>query len=159
MYGPLINTVTIGARLKKFYLRSAPSGEGQTRTFIADTCNIGCDKLWEDGKGWVSNGVSQPVAYFTTEQELSEVQTMMLAFVSNVNEDHILNGQYEPGEEQRVREASKIIPIFLLLRSLTYLRVSSVFLANLDIDLVNTKSIFPSSQSLIILMKFSRLAA
>ena len=117
LYGPLINTVTRGARLKKFYLRSAPSGAGKTRTFIADTCNIGCDKLWEDGKGWVSNGVSQPVAYFTTEQELSEVQTMMLAFVSNVNEDHILNGQYEPGEEQRVREASKIIknsPIYVI---------------------------------------------
>ena len=28
MYGPLINTITRGARLKKFYLRSAPTGVG-----------------------------------------------------------------------------------------------------------------------------------
>lgn len=28
LYGPLINTVTRGARLKKFYLRSAPTGVG-----------------------------------------------------------------------------------------------------------------------------------
>lgn len=29
LYGPLINTVTRGARLKKFYLRSAPTGVGK----------------------------------------------------------------------------------------------------------------------------------
>ena len=31
LYGNLINTVTRGARLKKFYLRSAPTGVGKTR--------------------------------------------------------------------------------------------------------------------------------
>jgi hypothetical protein len=32
LYGPLINTVTRGARLKKFYLRSAPTGVGNIWT-------------------------------------------------------------------------------------------------------------------------------
>lgn len=32
MYGPLINTITRGARLKKFYLRSAPTGVGSLRS-------------------------------------------------------------------------------------------------------------------------------
>lgn len=32
LYGPLINTVTRGARLKKFYLRSAATGVGNLRT-------------------------------------------------------------------------------------------------------------------------------
>ena len=32
LYGPLINTVTRGARLKKFYLRSAATGVGNIRT-------------------------------------------------------------------------------------------------------------------------------
>ena len=40
---------------------------------------------------------------------MEEIQTMMLAFLSNVEEDHILNGKYEGDEEDRVREAAKIL--------------------------------------------------
>ena len=48
LYGPLINTVTRGARLKKFYLRSAATGIGKTRSMIADACNIACNKIYDD---------------------------------------------------------------------------------------------------------------
>lgn len=109
LYGPLINTVTRGARLKKFYLRSAPTGVGKSRTMVADACNIACNKIYDDVFGWIKNGTSQPTLYITTEQEKEEVQTMMLAFLSNVNEDHILNGKYEGDEEDRVREAARIL--------------------------------------------------
>ena len=34
---------------------------------------------------------------------------MMLAFVSNVNEDHIIDGKYEGDEEERVMEAARIL--------------------------------------------------
>ena len=34
---------------------------------------------------------------------------MMLAFLSEVNEEHILNGQYIGDEEDRVREAARIL--------------------------------------------------
>ena len=40
----------------------------------------------------------------------------MLAFSSNVNEEHILNGEYEEGEEKRMREAAHILknsPIYI----------------------------------------------
>ena len=116
LYGPLINTVTRGARLKKFYLRSAPSGVGKTRSMVADACYMGCNKLYDDSFGWISSGMCQPVLYITTEQELSEIQTMMLAFVSGVNEEHILNGKYDGDEEERVYQAAKLIkdaPIYV----------------------------------------------
>ena len=64
----------------------------------------------------MSAGVKQPVLYITTEQELTEIQTMMLAFVSDVNEEHILNGRYEGDEKDRVRQADQIIkeaPIYV----------------------------------------------
>lgn len=109
LYGPLINTVTRGARLKKFYLRSAPTGVGKTRTMIADACYIACNKIYDDVFGWIKNGVAEPTLYITTEQELEEVQTMMLAFLSAVNEEHILNGKYVGDEETRVVEAAKIL--------------------------------------------------
>lgn len=116
LYGPLINTVTRGARLKKFYLRSAATGVGKTRSMIADCCYIGCNKIYDESFGWIKNGAAQPCLYITTEQELEEIQTMMLAFLSNVPEDHILNGQYEGDEEDRVREAATILqnsPIYI----------------------------------------------
>lgn len=116
LYGPLINTVTRGARLKKFYLRSAPTGVGKSRTMIADACNIGCNRIYDDAFGWIKNGTSEPVLYITTEQELGEIQTMMLAFLSDVNEEHILNGKYEGDERDRVREAANILkdsPIYV----------------------------------------------
>ena len=109
LYGNLINTVTRGARLKKFYLRSAPTGVGKTRSMIADACYIGCNKIYDETLGWIKTGAAQPTLYITTEQELEEIQTMMLAFLSNVEEDHILNGKYEGDEEDRVLEAAKIL--------------------------------------------------
>lgn len=116
LYGPLINTVTRGARLKKFYLRSAATGIGKTRSMIADCCYIGCNKIYDENFGWIGSGPAEPVLFITTEQELEEIQTMMLAFLSNVNEEHILNGEYDDGEEERVIQAAKLLkesPIYV----------------------------------------------
>ena len=116
LYGPLINTVTRGARLKKFYLRSAATGIGKTRSMIADCCYIGCTKIYDENFGWIGSGPAEPVLFITTEQELEEIQTMMLAFLSNVNEEHILNGEYGDGEEERVIQAAKLLkesPIYV----------------------------------------------
>ena len=109
LYGPLVNTVTRGARLKKFYLRSAGTGVGKTRSMIADACYIACTKIYDENFGWIKCGTQEPVLFITTEQELEEIQTMMLAFLSNVNEEHILNGEYDEGEEKRVLEAADIL--------------------------------------------------
>ena len=109
LYGPLINTVTRGARLKKFYLRSAATGVGKTRSMIADACYISCKKIYDENFGWIGTGTCEPVLYIATEQELEEIQTMMLAFVSNVNEEHIVNGDYHDNEYERVKEAAQIL--------------------------------------------------
>lgn len=109
LYGPLINTVTRGARLGKFYLRSAATGVGKSRTMIADACYIACNKIYDETFGWINNGQKESTLFIATEQDLGEVQTMMLAFLSNVPEDHILYGRYDGDEEDRVREAAKLI--------------------------------------------------
>ena len=116
LYGSLINTICRGARLKKYYLRSAPSGQGKSRTMVADTCYIGTNRIYDDTFGWIRNGTAEPVLYITTELELSEVQTMMLAFLSNVNEEHIINYRFEGDELDRVHEAAQILkdsPIYI----------------------------------------------
>ena len=116
LYGNLINSVTRGARLKKFYLRSAPTGVGKSRTMIADACNIGCNMIYDDTFGWIRNGTAEPVLYITTEQELGEIQTMMVAFLADINEEHILNGKYEGDERERKDRAIQILreaPIYI----------------------------------------------
>lgn len=110
LYGRYINTILRGARLKKFYLRSAPTGVGKSRTMAADACFIGCSEIYDLEKcRWVSTGVAEPVSLFTTELELSEVQTMMVAFLSGVEEDAILNYAYVGDELERVKYAIKLL--------------------------------------------------
>ena len=69
LYGPLVNTVTRGARLKKFYLRSAGTGVGKTRSMIADACYIACAKIYDENFGWIKCGTRTCFVYYT-EQEL-----------------------------------------------------------------------------------------
>ena len=117
MYGPLINTVTRGARLKKFYLRSAATGVGKTRAMIADACSIACNEIYDlKEKKWVQNGTKEPTIFISTEQEIEEIQTMIYAFLSGVDEEHILTGNYLAGEWERVVYAAKLLercPLYL----------------------------------------------
>lgn len=110
LYSPLLTTITRGARLKKFYLRSAATGVGKTRAMIADACFIACDELYDTKQNrWVKNGTMEPTIFISTEQEKDEIQTMMIAFLSAVNEEHIITGSYIAGEWDRVVHAAEIL--------------------------------------------------
>lgn len=110
LYGPFINTVTRGARLKKFYLRSAATGVGKTRAMIADACSIACDEIYDvKEKKWIQNGTKEPTIFISTEQEIDEIQTMIYAFLSNVDEEHIITGEYAVGEWDRVVYAANLL--------------------------------------------------
>ena len=80
-----------------------------TRTLVADACNFACNRIYDDNFGWISNGTKEPTLFIATEQDLQEIQTLMLAFISSVDEEHILNNKYEGDEEERVLEAARII--------------------------------------------------
>ena len=110
LYGKFVNTVVRGARLKKFYLRSAATGVGKSRAIAADVCYIGCYQMYDTEQNkWISTGKAEPVMYITTEQDREEIQTMMVAFLSGVDEEHILMGQYFAGEWERVEKAKQLI--------------------------------------------------
>ena len=110
LFSPLLTTITRGARLKKFYLRSAATGVGKTRAMIADACSIACNEIWDSNSHcWMKNGTKEPTIFISTEQEKDEIQTMMLAFISGVDEEHILTGSYEQQEWNRVVYAAEIL--------------------------------------------------
>lgn len=110
LFSPLLTTITRGARLKKFYLRSAATGVGKTRAMVADACSIACNEVWDPTtRRWEKTGTKEPTIFITTEQEKDEVQTMMIAFLSGVDEEHILTGMYEQQEWDRVVYAANLL--------------------------------------------------
>lgn len=110
MYGDYINVVTRGMRLGKFYLRSAASGVGKSRTMIADFCYCACSEIYENGE-WVSTGLAMPAVFISTELELDELQTMMVAFLTGIDEERILNNQVATWgpERDRINHAIELI--------------------------------------------------
>ncbi len=81
-----------------------------TRSMIADACSIACNKIYNiETNQWENNGTREPTQFITTEQDTEEIQTMMIAFISGVNEDHIMKSSYEGDEWDRVVRAADII--------------------------------------------------
>jgi replicative DNA helicase len=77
---------------------------------IADACSIACDEIYSVPQGkWIKNGTKEPTIFISTEQEKDEIQTMIIAFIADVEEEHIITGNYLAGEWERVTKAAQIL--------------------------------------------------
>lgn len=111
--GSIYNTVVSGARLGKYYIRSAGSGVGKSRLAVGDACRLAIPKYYDwHRECWVDTGLCNKVLFITTELDRDEVQTMLLANISGVNEDKIINGDCNFAEEKIISEAVDIIECF-----------------------------------------------
>ena len=115
--GKMFSSVCRGAREGCFFLKSASTSAGKSRTSIFDACHIAYPKRWSHDKNsfieeiQANGNPRQPrkVLFIVTEMDKEELQTIMLAYLSGVDEDHILTGNYDLGELTRVKQAAKII--------------------------------------------------
>ena len=111
--GEIINYACRGARLGKLYTYSSPSGMGKSRYMIENACAISLPYIDDNNKivfrGDSTNPDYQKVLFVTTEQQLDEIQTMILAHVSGVNEKSILFGNLTPSELERIKQALDIL--------------------------------------------------
>lgn len=106
LQGKIFNTMVRGARKGKFYLRTASSGIGKSRTMVGDACYLAYPIRYDNEKqAWEWAGACEKVLYIATEQELDEIQTMIVAYLSGVNENKILFGTYDSEEEKRIQKA------------------------------------------------------
>ena len=103
------NRIFRGMRRKKFMLRSAGTGGGKTRLALADICNVSCRAIYDYDKGWIDNGPSYPSLFISTELEKEELQTLMLAFITGVDEGVIKDGHYSEVIHQRLIEGIKVL--------------------------------------------------
>lgn len=113
LQGEIFNTVTRGARKSKFYIRSSSSGIGKTRAAVGDACFLsyplrfnGCEWKWEQ------NGCNEKTLFIATEQEIDEIQTLILAYLTGFNEEKILYSQYTDSEKKVLEEALKIMEYY-----------------------------------------------
>ena len=110
LQGDIFNTVCRGGRKGKFYLRSAGSGVGKTRSMVGDACNIAYPIRYEPKYGkWVATGTPEKVLYIMTEQDPAEIQTMILAYLTGYNEDMFLYGTYKEEHMDRIMKAIDIM--------------------------------------------------
>lgn len=88
-----------------------------TRLSVFDACKITFPIHWSHEKGTyviekdIKGEIREPykTLFITTEMAKDEIQTIVLAWISGVNEAHILTGMYETGEEKRVMYAAEIV--------------------------------------------------
>ena len=99
-------------------MKSASTNAGKTRTSVFDACRLAYPIRWSHEQEVFIEELSgatgefrQPrkVLFIVTEMDKEELQTIMLAYLSGVNEDHILTGKYDLGELSRVKYAAHII--------------------------------------------------
>ncbi len=108
--GDIFNTITRGARTKKLYIDSGATGTGKSRRMVGNACHLAIPMYYDTYKEeWINTGLNQKVLYVTTELDHAEVQTLMMAYVSGVNEEHILNNRYIGNEKERVELAIQYI--------------------------------------------------
>lgn len=113
-----LNTVARGARKGCLYMRSLPQGQGKSRCAAGDACKIAVPYVYnKDKKDFIYTGMSEPTLYITTEMTVDEIQTILIATVSKVNEEHILYGEYKDDEFERVKRAVEYIqssPLYIV---------------------------------------------
>ena len=116
--GKIFSSACRGAREGCFYLKSSSSGAGKTRTAVFDACRLCYPIRWSHEynnfireRDPTTKQIREPrkVLFIVTEMDLQEIQTIILAYLSGVNEEHIIIGNYELGEYTRVQYASKIM--------------------------------------------------
>ena len=111
--GETYNTIVRGARKGKFYLQSSGTGVGKTRRMVGECCYIAYPIRYDwVRKQWEKRGSCEKVLYVGTEQTISEIQTLILAYISGINEEKILYGRYNDEERKVLEDTLKVMEIY-----------------------------------------------
>lgn len=105
--GYIFNYATRGCRKGKMYMYSAPSGFGKTRCMVGNACPIAFPRI-ENNK-IISRPDLSKVLFIATEMQKDEIQTLILSWISGVNEEHILLNTCTPEEKRLLNIAVNIM--------------------------------------------------
>lgn len=108
--GKYFNTVTRGARKGKYYIVSFSSGGGKTRLLLGEACYLAFPMRfsWETME-WKITGNAEKTLFIATEQAKEEIQTMVVAYLTGINEDVILYGHFTKEQQTIIDQAKEVI--------------------------------------------------
>ena len=91
LMGDYFNTVVGGARKGTLFMMSSTSAGGKTRNAIGNACELAFPVRynWRTNE-WERRYSSDKVLYIATEQDEKEIGSLMLAYLTGINEDKVL---------------------------------------------------------------------
>ena len=107
---PKLTTMLLGQPLGTLFIDSSPSGGGKSRRQIAEAAHLSIPQFYDNyKKKWVNTGLKEGVLYISTELKLSEVQGILLGYVSGVGQLEIEGNRDSAEEQERVLKAAEYI--------------------------------------------------
>lgn len=113
LQGNIYSTIIGGAVPGTLTIRSGSSGLGKTRTSVMDMCYLSLPVRYNSQtQEWMQIGYSEKSLYIVTEQTKAEIQRMILAYLTDINEDKFKYGLLTEEEKRLVRQAQQILTIY-----------------------------------------------
>ena len=110
LMSPKLTTIYRGQRRGCLFIESGASGTGKSRVANGEACHLAIPEYYDIvQQKWIRTNLSESVLVISTELEEKECQTMWMAYVAGVPENHIKDGRYLEGEEERVDKAIDLL--------------------------------------------------
>lgn len=106
-----MTTILRGMRRSKYVIRSSVSGGGKSRSSMAEACDISVDYIYDWSKRkWMYTGQKEPVLYISTELEKKQIQDCLLAHVSGIDQEDIIEWKnITPEKEEVLNKAAEYV--------------------------------------------------
>lgn len=108
-----LNTAARGWQQGQLTMHGAVSGSGKTGVALYNAALVACPELWDDDAGcYRLNHCYQHKAALFIQYELNDQEELtpkLIGSISGVPTYHLLNGNYDDGEEARVDKAIEIL--------------------------------------------------
>ena len=108
-----LNTAARGWQQGQLTMHGAVSGSGKTGVALYNAALVACPELWDDDAGcYQPNPCYQHKAAMFIQYELNDQEELtpkLIGSISGVPTYHLLNGNYDDGEEGRVDKAIEIL--------------------------------------------------
>ena len=111
--GNIFNQVIDGAKKGTLTIRSAASGVGKTRNAVADACFLAYPFRYNATTcQWEQKGNNEKVLFIVTEQRFKEVQTMILAYLTDINATRFKYADFSNRENAIITQAIHLMAKF-----------------------------------------------
>ena len=113
LQGEILNEIMCGAQKGKLCIRSGRSGLGKTRNMVGDACFLAFPiRYSQESCTWEMQGGTEKVLYICTEQQKKEIQLMILAYLTGINESNFRYNQFSDRERTIIKQALSIIETY-----------------------------------------------